>query len=90
MIPPAFIYVKTGRKGRMGFWIPVILLWPLIFTLAVLGIPAAGAAELVLRPFGKGKGLFRGAAGAYQVLCAFRRLRIDVRNASETVSIRII
>jgi len=90
MIPPALVYIKIGKKGGMGLWIPVFLLWPLILPAAAMCILLAGITEPVLRIFGRGKGLFTGTTGLYQMLCAFRHLRINVRNGVETVSIRII
>ena len=42
MLPPMFLRVRVqGDKRRIRLWIPVILLWPVIAVVVLLGTPIA-------------------------------------------------
>lgn len=42
MLPPVFLRVRVqGDKRRIRLWIPLIVLWPLIVVVVLLGTPVA-------------------------------------------------
>ena len=42
MLPPMFLRVRVqGDKRRIRLWIPVIVLWPVIAVVVLLGTPVA-------------------------------------------------
>ena len=42
MLPPMLLRLRVqGDKRRIRLWIPLILLWPLIFPVVLLGTPIA-------------------------------------------------
>ncbi len=42
MLPPMFLRLRVqGDKRRIRLWIPLIVLWPLVIVVVLLGTPVA-------------------------------------------------
>ena len=42
MLPPMFLRLRVqGDKRRIRLWIPLIVLWPVVFVVVLLGTPVA-------------------------------------------------
>jgi hypothetical protein len=54
MLPPALVFIDvcSERNPRFKLWLPLIILWPLLLAVAVLVVPLAAIAELLLLPTG--------------------------------------
>lgn len=90
-LPPLFVRLKIGFEGwRLpGLWVPVVLLWPLLFALLFLAFVIGLAAMLVFEPRGLGR-FVRLSLGAYALLCESRGMRVDVADRSSVVLVTIV
>lgn len=90
MLPPMFLRVRVqGDKRRIRLWIPVIVLWPVIAVVVLLGTPVAVliAARSGHRPRSRSV-LLAGPLLLY-VLASLRGLRCDVTSGEDRVFISI-
>jgi len=55
MLPPALTHVRVVRPGgkRFGLWVPVFLLWPLLFVLGLVALAIAALADSILYASGR-------------------------------------
>ncbi len=54
-LPPALTRVRFIRPGgrRFGLWVPVFLLWPLLFPLGLVALAIAALADAILYASGR-------------------------------------
>lgn len=69
---PALARVEFLPHGP-PLWLPLFLLWPLVFAIFVLGF------VLALVVPGPSAGMYRSLVAAYRLLCALRGFRAEVR-----------
>lgn len=83
---PIVLWVQIDQPGqrKINLWLPLVLLWALLFILLLLLLPLLLLAWCVLsrrmeplRMIGQG----------YAVCCALRGLRINVRDGRENINI---
>ena len=90
MLPPMFLRVRVQNdKRRIRLWIPVILLWPVIAVVVLLGTPVAilVATRSGHRPRSRSV-LLAGPLLLY-VLASLRGLRCNVASGEDRVFISI-
>ncbi|MFV1957790.1 MAG: hypothetical protein ACC662_00110 [Planctomycetota bacterium] len=83
ILPPVLLRVRARKPGkrRLGCWVPLLLLWPLLLALALLASCGAVVRALIrLRWRETGRALLLGPQ-LLALLCSTRRLRIDAREA---------
>ena len=76
--PPSILRIRVARPGRrrIGLWLPLFLLWPLLLVLAaLLGTLALVAMVLMGR---RGTTMLRGLGRLFVMACAVRGLKVDV------------
>ncbi len=89
-LPPLVIDVRVREEGRRVFWmwLPVVLLWPLLFVLLALALLVAVVLDLALwlggAPFHR---VTAALLGSLRVLSAVRGTRVRVD--SDTTYIRV-
>jgi hypothetical protein len=76
-LPPALARLDYGVRR---FWLPLILLWPLLLLLFVL-TAFTGAIAMALTQNVAFQGLGRFIYGLYQVICAARGMQIEINTA---------
>ncbi len=90
MLPPMFLRVRVqDDKRRIRLWIPLIVLWPVIAVVVLLGTPIAVlvAARSEHRAWGRSV-LLAGPLLLY-VLASLRGLRFNVASGEDRVFISI-
>ena len=84
-LPPALARLDHGARR---FWLPVFLLWPLMWLLFALTFFAAVIA-LALMPTGGFQGSGRFLSGLYEVICATRGTQIDIGGSDRRISLTL-
>jgi hypothetical protein len=88
MIYPPFILrirVIEGGIKKIGLWIPLFLLWPLVLVFAIALFPLILIISLLLWPTGKGRKLLLGFPLILYLICNMRGLKVDIRGGSDYV-----
>ena len=80
MIPPMMMRVRVDRAGRrrLGCWLPLFLLWPILLILFVLLLPFLLVVCLFPRWGRRMRTTFRGLPVLWKAVCALRGLTVDV------------
>jgi len=88
MLPPMFLRVRVqDDKRRIRLWIPLIVLWPLVVVVVLLGTPVLVAARSGHRARSRSV-LLAGPLLLY-VLASLRGLRCNVVSGEDRVFISI-
>ena len=89
MIPPTLIYFayqKNDKKRR--FWLPVVVLWPIVIVLSVLLAPLAIVGLLVWK--GRYSGQYLMALGRLiKLICSLRGMNMDVQGENQNFEMKI-
>ena len=89
--PPTLMHVKIqGEKRRFGLWLPLFLLLLLALVVLIIISPLILISVVVLWPSGWGKRILLVLMAALEVLCAMRRLRIDVQSSHQCIYISVV
>ncbi|MYA22617.1 MAG: hypothetical protein F4Z30_07455 [Gemmatimonadetes bacterium] len=89
MLPPMFLRLRVqGDKRRIRLWIPLIVLWPVVFVVVLLGTPVALIAARSGRRARSRSVLLAGPLLLY-VLASLRGLRCNVVSGEDRVFISI-
>lgn len=90
MLPPMFLRLRVqGDKRRIRLWIPLIVLWPVIAVVVLLGTPVA---ILVAARWGhraRSRSVLLAGPLLLYVLASLRGLRCDVVSGEDRVFISI-
>ncbi len=91
MIPPYLMKIKVIENGRkkVGLWLPVFLVWPLMLIFALILTPLLFMASLFLIWRRKFRALLKAIPRFYAVICAARGLDVEVESENENVYITI-
>lgn len=84
-LPPSVARLEYGTRR---FWLPLFLLWPILFLLFVL-IFFAGAIALAVMPKSTLQGLGRFLSGLYVMICASRGAQLDVHASERRISLSL-
>lgn len=84
MMPPVWMKLRVrGGEGRgVRLWIPLILLWPVVFLLAVVGLVFLVVISLVSR---RARALIRSIPAMFITVCSLRGLKVDVNDGDDVV-----
>ena len=87
-LPPAFLRVRVQNdKRRIRLWIPLVLLWPVVVVVVLLGVPIAMLVRSGHRARGRSV-LLAGPLLLY-VLASLRGLRFNAASGEEHVFVSI-
>jgi hypothetical protein len=91
IFPPALFRLRLVEYGRkkVGLWVPVFLLWPLLLVLAAVSVPLLLVAALALWRNPKARKALKSIPAAFVAFCSLRGCRIEVNGAEEEVFIKI-
>jgi len=89
--PPMLLHLKFPTKaGCWGLWLPLFLIYPLLFVLSLVAAPFLLIAALVLYPAGQAKIFLLVLPYAWNIIFKTRGLVIDVRRYGQDVLINFI
>lgn len=87
-IPPSVMRVGIAAPGRrIGLWVPLFLLWPVLAAVAIALAPFVAVLAIFLWPRGWGKPLLLAGPRAISLLVALRGLEVDVVQPNDRVHI---
>lgn len=92
IMPPAVtrIRVERSRGKDLKLWLPVILLWPLLFVVGLLALAVAALADAVLLLGGRSYHHYtRLIAGCLEILAETRGTTVRVDGPSTNVHIDV-
>lgn len=92
IMPPAVTRIRVeGSRGKdLRLWVPVILLWPLLFVVGLLAMAVAALADAVLLLGGRSYHHYtRLIAGCLDVLAETRGMMVKVYGSSTNVHIEV-
>ena len=89
IFPPSILQLSIWRDGhRLGLWLPLVLVWPVFFVLALLLAPLLLVTAAVLWPMGWGRPLLLTGPVIFRILCSLTGLEINVQYESQIVYVR--
>ena len=90
MMPPALLRVRVqSDKRRIRLWIPLVLLWPVVAVVVLLGTPVAVLAAAFSRYRGRSRWVLLAGPLLLYALTSLRGLRISATSDEERVFISI-
>ena len=90
MLPPMFLRVRVqGNKRRIRLWIPLIVLWPVIAVVVLLGMPVALVVAARSGHRTRSRSMLLAGPLLLYVLASLRGLRFDVASGEDRVFISI-
>ena len=90
MLPPVFLRVRVqGDKRRIRLWIPLIVLWPVIAVVVLLGTPVALLVAARSGHRTRGRSVLLAGPLLLYVLASLRGLRCNVVSGEDRVFISI-
>ena len=78
------------RFRRFGLWIPLFLLWPILVVLWLLTLPFVFVGMAVTGRISRFWKVIQLTLAAYEMVCATKGLRVEVRNDRTTFEISLI
>ena len=86
IFPPSILRLSVRGEGhRFGLWLPLILIWPVFFVLALVLAPLVLVTAAVLWPMGWGRPLLLAGPAIFRICCSLRGLEINVQDDSQIV-----
>ena len=71
MFPPSILQLRIRGEGhRLGLWLPLVLVWPVFFVLALVLAPLLLVTAAVLWPMGWVRPLLLAGAGIVVLFCS--------------------
>jgi hypothetical protein len=90
MCPPSLLRLRIrNERHRFGLWLPLFLIWPLVLVLGLALWPLLLIASFVLWDRGWGKPLLLGGPALFELLCALRGLKVNIKQDSQQVLISL-
>jgi len=83
------LYIR-GEGPRIGCWLPLFLLLPLLLVALLLLLPLTLIAALVLWPLGWARPVVGAVPALFMLLHALRGLKVEVTDADTRVDIKVI
>ncbi len=83
-MPPVWMKLRVRGERGLGVkvWIPLILLWPVVLLLAVVGLVSLVMVSLVSR---KARAVIRWIPAMFVTVCSLRGLKVDVNDGEDVV-----
>jgi len=88
MIPPFLLYVRPP-KSRVGCWFPLILLWPVLVFVAIVGTVVGLLMALPYLGTSRARRYALLTPAWWRVVCALRGLRVDVRDETGGIGLAV-
>jgi hypothetical protein len=89
--PPMLLHLKfPTEEGCWGLWLPLFLIYPLLFVLSLVAAPFLLIAALALWPAGKAKMPLFLLPYSWNVIFKTRGLMVDVRGDGRDILIDFI
>ncbi len=86
--PPMLMRVKIiNRERRINLWLPLFLVWIILFIIAIALSPLVCLLVILLWPWGWGEMLILLGPAVYRILCALKDLSVDIRRPDEMILI---
>ena len=90
MLPPMFLRLRVQNdKRRIRLWIPLIVLWPLVFVVVLLGTPVALLVAARSGQRARSRSVLLAGPLLLYVLASLRGLRCNVVSGEDRVFISI-
>lgn len=91
IFPPSILRIRIVKKGKkkLGLWLPVFLLWPVILALLVLLLPLLFVLAICLRRGAKGRMIVGGLPQLLVIACALRGLKVDVEEDDQRIQVSL-
>jgi len=88
MIPPAIMHIHVVDRGkkRIGLWLPIFLLWPVLLVLVVVAVPLIIIAQVILACLRIPIRLVSIFIAVVSVITSMRGLKVDVGQKSNNQS----
>ena len=91
MRPPLLLKLYfRGEGSRIGCWLPIFLLLPLLLVLLLVLLPITLIAALVLWPLGWARPVLGAVPALFMLLHALRGLKVEVNAGDTRVDIKVI
>ena len=92
MFPPSILRLQVhDNERRIGLWLPLIMLWPVVLLLGILLAPFVIILAIILWPKGWGKPLLLVGPSLFRLFCSLRGLNVRVEEGPmERVTVRFI
>lgn len=92
MMPPMIVRVAIyeGGKRKINLWLPLLLLYVILFPFLLLTLPFLLLGGLVLWIFGGGRTPFSVWVGLYELWCASKGIVIEAKSKNDRVLVRIV
>lgn len=88
MFPPSILRVRIlDGQSRVSLWIPLVVVWPLVFVVYLVLLPCIIIAAMVTWRSGWGKQILFCGPALFRLYCDLRGLKIDVTEPKESVLI---
>lgn len=89
MLPPSIMRVRLKSDGRrkLGLWLPLFLIWPLVLVVALLLLPLL---LLVAALRGRLRKAFWLLPRIWMFFCAIRGLRVVVSKPGEGLTLYVV
>ena len=91
MVPSIMnLRIEDGNKFRLRLWLPLFLVWPVVFVLFLILLPFFVVAEVVLRLTNVQIYLFRMLGGVFSLLSALRGLTVRVKSVRSSSIVDVV
>ena len=85
MVPMILKLRVRDKEGKNFFiWLPLFLIWIIIFPLLLIPIPFVALAALIMWPEGKGPVIFYGYFTIFKLIGCLSGLKIDIESGNST------
>jgi len=83
---PMILKLRVGKKDgkRFYIWLPLFLVWIIIFPLLLIPIPFIVLAALIMWPSGKGHIIFYGYFTIFKLIGCLSDLEINIESGNST------
>ena len=91
IFPPSIMRLRVHTANRrIGLWLPLIILWPVVAVFALLLAPLVLLAAIILWPRSWGKPLLFAGPALFRLICALRGLELRIEEPTSKVLIWFI
>ena len=90
MLPPVVLRVRIeGNKRRLRLWLPLVVLWPVVVLVAILGTPVVVLTAALYWRRGCGRPVLKAGPLLLYALASLRGLRCNVVSGADRVFVSI-
>ena len=91
IFPPSILRIRIVKKGKkkLGLWLPLFLLWPVILALLVMLLPLLFVLAICPRRGAEGGMIVAGLPQVFVIACALRGLKVDVQEDDQQIQVSL-